>query len=147
MGVLEQAALRQAQGQTFALATVVRTVSVTAAKAGAKALIGPDGSIEEGGITPIPVTTVVALNRAGRTPASCGANSNARRGCRSLSTEFFAARPDPSEGCTPLIPWQNRPPQLLGDVVRTMPYGDAHVRGMAEAVWLPEFSGDRHIDG
>jgi xanthine dehydrogenase accessory factor len=50
MGVLEQAALRQAQGQTFALATVVRTVSVTAAKAGAKALIGQDGSIEEGWI-------------------------------------------------------------------------------------------------
>ena len=50
MGVLEQAALRQAKGQTFALATVVRTVSVTAAKAGAKALIGADGSIEEGWI-------------------------------------------------------------------------------------------------
>ena len=50
MGVLEQAALRQVKGQTFAIATVVRTVSVTAAKAGAKALIGPDGSIEEGWI-------------------------------------------------------------------------------------------------
>jgi xanthine dehydrogenase accessory factor len=50
MGVLEQAALRQARGQAFALATVVRTASVTAAKAGAKALIGPDGSIEEGWI-------------------------------------------------------------------------------------------------
>ena len=50
MGVLEEAALRQAQGQTFALATVVRTVSVTAAKAGAKALMGPDGSVEEGWI-------------------------------------------------------------------------------------------------
>jgi xanthine dehydrogenase accessory factor len=50
MGVLEEAALRQAKGQAFALATVVRTVSVTAAKAGAKALIGPDGSIEEGWI-------------------------------------------------------------------------------------------------
>jgi xanthine dehydrogenase accessory factor len=50
MGVLEQAALRQARGQAFALATVVRTVAVTAAKAGAKALIGPDGSIEEGWI-------------------------------------------------------------------------------------------------
>lgn len=50
MGVIEQAALRQAKGQTFALATVVRTVSVTAAKAGAKALIGPDGSIEDGWI-------------------------------------------------------------------------------------------------
>jgi xanthine dehydrogenase accessory factor len=50
VGVLEQAALRHAQGQTFALATVVRTISVTAAKAGAKALIGQDGSIEEGWI-------------------------------------------------------------------------------------------------
>ena len=50
MGVLEQAAQRQAKGEAFALATVVRTVSVTAAKAGAKALIGPDGSIEEGWI-------------------------------------------------------------------------------------------------
>jgi xanthine dehydrogenase accessory factor len=50
MGVLEEAALRQAKGRTFALATVVRTVSVTAAKAGAKALIGPDGSIEDGWI-------------------------------------------------------------------------------------------------
>ena len=50
MGVLEEAALRQAQGQAFALATVVRTVSVTAAKAGAKALITPDGSIEGGWI-------------------------------------------------------------------------------------------------
>jgi xanthine dehydrogenase accessory factor len=50
MGVIEQAAQRQARGQAFAIATVVRTVSVTAAKAGAKALIGPDGSIEEGWI-------------------------------------------------------------------------------------------------
>src|SRR5258708_35354455 len=50
MGVLAHAALHQAQGQAFALATVVRTVSVTAAKAGAKALIGPDGEIEEGWI-------------------------------------------------------------------------------------------------
>ena len=50
MGFLERAAERQAKGEAFALATVVRTVSVTAAKAGAKALIGPDGSIEEGWI-------------------------------------------------------------------------------------------------
>lgn len=50
MSVLDEAALRQARGQAFALATVVRTVSVTAAKAGAKALIAPDGSIEEGWI-------------------------------------------------------------------------------------------------
>jgi len=50
MSVLDRAAHRQAHGDTFALATVVRTVSVTAAKAGAKALINPDGSIEEGWI-------------------------------------------------------------------------------------------------
>jgi xanthine dehydrogenase accessory factor len=50
MGVNERAAQRRAQGEAFALATVVRTVSVTAAKAGAKALIAPDGSIEEGWI-------------------------------------------------------------------------------------------------
>src|SRR5271154_7399481 len=50
MSVLDRAAHRQANGDTFALATVVRTVSVTAAKAGAKALISPDGSIEEGWI-------------------------------------------------------------------------------------------------
>ncbi len=50
MGVLDRAAQRQANGEVFALATVVRTVSVTAAKAGAKALITADGSIEEGWI-------------------------------------------------------------------------------------------------
>ena len=49
MGVLEQAAQRQAKGQAFALATVVRTVSVTAAKAGAKALIGA-GRFDRGGL-------------------------------------------------------------------------------------------------
>ncbi|MEP7456174.1 XdhC family protein [Phyllobacterium sp. SB3] len=36
--------------EPFVLATVVRTVSVTAAKAGAKAIIRPDGSIEAGWI-------------------------------------------------------------------------------------------------
>ena len=50
MDVIEEAALRQARGQAFALATVVRTISVTAAKAGAKALIAPDGSVAEGWI-------------------------------------------------------------------------------------------------
>jgi xanthine dehydrogenase accessory factor len=50
MGVLERALEHQANGEAFALATVVRTVSVTAAKAGAKALITPDGAIEEGWI-------------------------------------------------------------------------------------------------
>jgi xanthine/CO dehydrogenase XdhC/CoxF family maturation factor len=34
MSVLDRAAQRQANGEMFALATVVRTVSVTAAKAG-----------------------------------------------------------------------------------------------------------------
>ncbi len=50
MGVLDRAAQHQANGDIFALATVVRTLSVTAAKAGAKALIAPDGTIEEGWI-------------------------------------------------------------------------------------------------
>ena len=41
---------RKATGEPFALATVVRTVAATAAKAGAKAVILPDGSISEGWI-------------------------------------------------------------------------------------------------
>jgi xanthine dehydrogenase accessory factor len=41
---------RKATGQPFALATVVRTVAATAAKAGAKAVILPDGTITEGWI-------------------------------------------------------------------------------------------------
>jgi xanthine dehydrogenase accessory factor len=45
-----QVAALKAAGQPFALATVVRTVAVTAAKAGAKAVISPDGTIAEGWI-------------------------------------------------------------------------------------------------
>jgi xanthine dehydrogenase accessory factor len=41
---------RKETGEPFALATVVRTVSATAAKAGAKAVILPDGAIYEGWI-------------------------------------------------------------------------------------------------
>src|SRR5476649_2695383 len=48
--ILDLAAQRKSKGEPFALATVVRTVDVTAAKAGAKALIGQDGSISEGWI-------------------------------------------------------------------------------------------------
>ncbi len=40
----------KAAGEPFALATVVRTVAATAAKAGAKAVILPDGTISEGWI-------------------------------------------------------------------------------------------------
>src|SRR6202140_1997203 len=43
--VMELVAQLKAAEQAFALATVVRTVSVTAAKAGAKAIIRPDGTI------------------------------------------------------------------------------------------------------
>ena len=50
MGVLERAAAHEAKGEAFAMATVVRTLSITAAKAGAKALITPNGAIEEGWI-------------------------------------------------------------------------------------------------
>src|SRR5829696_9347384 len=48
--ILNSIAMRQAAGEPFALATVVRTVSATAAKAGAKAVILPDGTISEGWI-------------------------------------------------------------------------------------------------
>lgn len=48
--ILDLAAQRQSKGEPFALATVVRTLDVTAAKAGAKALISQDGSISEGWI-------------------------------------------------------------------------------------------------
>ena len=41
---------RKAAGEPFALATVVRTIAATAAKAGAKAVILPDGTISEGWI-------------------------------------------------------------------------------------------------
>jgi xanthine dehydrogenase accessory factor len=47
---LDVAAKLRAEGEPFVLATVVRTVSVTAAKAGAKAVIRRDGSITEGWI-------------------------------------------------------------------------------------------------
>ncbi len=40
----------KASGEPFALATVVRTISVTSAKAGAKAVIGKDGSVISGWI-------------------------------------------------------------------------------------------------
>jgi xanthine dehydrogenase accessory factor len=40
----------KAKGEAFAMATVVRTVAATAAKAGAKALIGADGDISSGWI-------------------------------------------------------------------------------------------------
>src|SRR5215468_2505847 len=41
---------RKAAGEPFAIATVVRTVAATAAKAGAKAVILPDGTISDGWI-------------------------------------------------------------------------------------------------
>jgi len=43
--VLELVNTMKAKGEPFAIATVVRTVAVTAAKAGAKAIIRPDGTI------------------------------------------------------------------------------------------------------
>ncbi len=48
--VLDLISTMKATGKPFALATVVRTVSVTAAKAGAKAVILPDGTVSEGWI-------------------------------------------------------------------------------------------------
>ena len=48
--VLDLVSSLKARGEAFALATVVRTVAATAAKAGAKAIIRADGSISEGWI-------------------------------------------------------------------------------------------------
>ena len=48
--LIELVAGLKARGEAFCLATVVRTVSVTAAKAGAKAVIRPDGTISDGWI-------------------------------------------------------------------------------------------------
>jgi xanthine dehydrogenase accessory factor len=48
--ILDKLSTRRAAGEPFALATVVRTVAATAAKAGAKAVILPDGTISEGWI-------------------------------------------------------------------------------------------------
>ncbi len=48
--VMDLVAQMKAAEQPFVLATVVRTVSVTAAKAGAKAIIRPDGTIVAGWI-------------------------------------------------------------------------------------------------
>jgi xanthine dehydrogenase accessory factor len=46
--ILELANTLKAKGESFAMATVVRTVAATAAKAGAKALIGTNGAISGG---------------------------------------------------------------------------------------------------
>ena len=48
--ILEVLAALKQKGEPFALATVVRTVAATAAKAGAKAVILPDGTVSEGWI-------------------------------------------------------------------------------------------------
>src|SRR5271169_4505930 len=48
--ILDIISTRKSTGVPFALATVVRTVAATAAKAGAKAVILPDGTISEGWI-------------------------------------------------------------------------------------------------
>src|ERR1700691_6022118 len=48
--ILDIISTRKSAGEPFALATVVRTVAATAAKAGAKAVILPDGTISQGWI-------------------------------------------------------------------------------------------------
>ena len=48
--ILDLISSMKASGKPFALATVVRTVAATAAKAGAKAVILPDGTVSEGWI-------------------------------------------------------------------------------------------------
>jgi xanthine dehydrogenase accessory factor len=48
--ILDNISSRKIAGEAFVLATVVRTVAATAAKAGAKAVILPDGTISQGWI-------------------------------------------------------------------------------------------------
>src|SRR3974390_2805366 len=48
--ILRIISTRKAAGEPFVVATVVRTVAATAAKAGAKAVILPDGTMSEGWI-------------------------------------------------------------------------------------------------
>ncbi len=48
--ILELISTMKQKGEAFALATVVRTVAATAAKAGAKAIIRADGTVSEGWI-------------------------------------------------------------------------------------------------
>jgi xanthine dehydrogenase accessory factor len=48
--ILDDISSRKSTGEPFVLATVVRTVAATAAKAGAKAVILPDGTISQGWI-------------------------------------------------------------------------------------------------
>lgn len=48
--ILDLISTKKSRGEPFALATVVRTVSMTAAKAGAKAVVLPDGTISDGWI-------------------------------------------------------------------------------------------------
>lgn len=48
--VLDEVATARANGEAFVVATVVRTVSLTAAKAGAKAIIRADGDVSAGWI-------------------------------------------------------------------------------------------------
>jgi xanthine dehydrogenase accessory factor len=48
--ILRVISSRKAAGEPFVVATVVRTVAATAAKAGAKAVILPDGTVSEGWI-------------------------------------------------------------------------------------------------
>jgi xanthine dehydrogenase accessory factor len=48
--ILDLVSAMKTKGEAFALATVVRTIAATAAKAGAKMVIGADGSLTEGWI-------------------------------------------------------------------------------------------------
>ena len=67
--VLDLVPSLKARREAFALATVVRTVAATAAKAGAKAIIRADGSISEGWI-------------GGGCARARGAEGGARGACR-----------------------------------------------------------------
>ena len=95
--ILNSIAARKSSGEPFALATVVRTVAATAAKAGAKAVSLPDGTISEGWIgggcaraaASLTGSAKPSIRRSASTKAACSAegaqmvNENPERRARS----------------------------------------------------------------
>ena len=107
--ILELVSTMKAKGAPFALATVVRTVSVTAAKAGAKAVILPDGSITEGWIGGGCARAAVLKAAKSRLPTATFASSRSSRRISSPSSASRRARNAP-ECVLPGTPVRAREP-------------------------------------
>ncbi len=103
--ILDLISAMKAKGEPFALATVVRTVAATAAKAGAKAVIRADGSVTEGWIGGGCAPGRGGEGRArgaGRRPAAAGLGSAGGRVCRRRACSRARSAPasaSPSNMC------------------------------------------------